>query len=259
MDFRNLKHFLDENSERFNTPDFISDDPISIPHQFQGKQDREISGFLTAVLAWGQRPVILRNAAQLMEWMDHSPFDFILNHQPSERKPFRKFVHRTFQGDDAVYFLKALQKIYRELDGLEAVFSSAFNASKDMGETISGFKKLFLSFNAPSRTSKHLADPLSNSAAKRICMYLRWMVRKDNNGVDFGIWNNIPVSALQAPLDLHSGNIARELGLLQRKQDDWKAVTELTEMLRQFDPDDPVRYDFALYGAGVAKRYAITS
>jgi uncharacterized protein (TIGR02757 family) len=252
-----IKPLLDEQFERFNVHKFINDDPISIPHRFSTKEDREIIGFLTATLAWGQRPVILRNALKLAEWMDHSPAAFILHHSAAERKPFSKFVHRTFNGIDAVYFIKALQKLYLLHNGLEQSFASAYQETNDTALAIHNWRKLFLSFNAPARTSKHFADPLSNSSAKRICMYLRWMVRKDNGGVDFGIWDSISPSLLYAPLDLHSGKTARELGLLKRKQDDWKAVAELTENLRLLDPQDPVKYDYALYGLGVSTRYAI--
>ena len=252
---KNLKEFLDEQTALFNVHSFIPNDPISIPHRFKGKEDREIAGFLTAILAWGQRPVILRNAGQLMEWMENSPADFIRNHSPTERKPFRKFVHRTFNGEDTVYFLKALQQLYRNHEGMEGSFASCLTTTAGTAEAIHTWRKLFLSFKAPTRTSKHFADPLSNSSAKRICMYLRWMVRKDPAGVDFGIWKTVSPAVLYAPLDLHSGKIARELGLLTRKQDDWRAVEELTANLRKFDPSDPVKYDFALYGTGIALRY----
>ncbi|MBL7922782.1 MAG: TIGR02757 family protein [Bacteroidia bacterium] len=246
-----LKSFLDEKAEAFNRPFFIEKDPISIPHRFSQKEDREISGFLTALLAWGQRPVILRNSLEMMRRMDQAPFDFILHHRSSERRQFADFVHRTFNGEDAIYLLKSLQQVYREKGGLENIFSLHMKEHKDLGQAISAARSTLLSFQAPARTSKHIADPLRNSSAKRICMFLRWMVRKDRNGVDFGIWKGIQPKDLYCPLDLHSGRMARSLGLLQRKQDDWKAVTELTLALRRLDAMDPVKYDFALYGLGV--------
>ncbi|MFM9055069.1 MAG: TIGR02757 family protein [Bacteroidota bacterium] len=251
-----LHSFLDEQADRFNRPDFIADDPISIPHLFSKKEDVEIAGFLTATIAWGQRPVILKNALQLVERMDMAPGSFIREHSVQERKRFNSFVHRTFNGIDLCYFIKALQQLYNNEQGLEGCFGSSFQEyDSDMGATISDVKRKFMRFRPQIRTGKHFADPLRNSSAKRINMFLRWMVRKDNRGVDFGIWNSIPASALHIPLDLHSGTVARELGLLNRKQDDWKAVTELTHRLRTLDASDPVRYDFALYGTGVFNRY----
>lgn len=249
-----LKDFMDEQVRHFNTPDFIPNDPVCIPHLFTTREDREISGFMTALIAWGQRPAILKNARALMQRMDNAPAAFILNHQPAERKAFRDFVHRTFQGTDTGYLLKALQLCYRHSSGLEGMFTRAFHETQEIGASITLVRQQLLSFSAPGRFAKHLADPSRNSAAKRINMFLRWMVRKDQAGVDFGLWKEIPPSALCCPLDIHSGRIARQLGLLDRKQDDWKAVNELTERLRLLDPDDPVKYDFALFGTGVKEK-----
>lgn len=249
-----LKDFLNEKVRHYNTPDFIQDDPISIPHLFSLKEDREIAGFFTALISWGQRPVILKNARLLMLRMDDRPADFIHHHSPRERKMFSDFVHRTFQGADAVYLLKALQSCYRQQKGLEQLFTEAWEASGDLGISITAVRATLLGFSAPERFRKHLADPSNNASAKRINMFLRWMVRKDKNGVDFGIWKKIPPSALYCPLDIHSGRIARQLGLLKRKQDDWKAVSELTSNLRLLDPADPVKYDFALFGIGVNEK-----
>ena len=249
-----LKYFLDEQVRHFNTPDFIPVDPISIPHLFSEKEDREISGFFTALIAWGQRPVILKNARQLMERMDNRPADFIYHHSTKERKSFGDFVHRTFQGTDAVYLLKALQLSYSNHQGLEALFTAAWKETGDIGQSISRVRSQLLSFSAPDRFRKHLADPSKNASAKRLNMFLRWMVRTDGSGVDFGIWKNIPASALYCPLDIHSGRVARSLGLLDRQQDDWKAVVELTGRLRKLDPKDPVKYDFALFGIGVNEK-----
>lgn len=250
-----LQSFLDEKVLQFNTPLFIEDDPISIPHSFKTKEDIEISGFLTALIAWGQRPVILRNARQFMERMDDRPCEFVLEHSLSERKKFGNFVHRTFNGDDAIYLLKALQYTYRHEQGLEGLFTKHYTATGTIAGTISGARTQLLSYSSPSRTAKHLADPLRNSSAKRLCMYLRWMVRKDNCGVDFGIWKKIPASALCCPLDLHSGRVARTLSLLKRTQDDWKAVEELTARLRRMCPEDPVKYDYALFGLGAIEGF----
>jgi uncharacterized protein (TIGR02757 family) len=250
-----LKELLDSLVHRFNIPEFIENDPISIPRSFTRKEDIEISGFLTALIAWGQRPVILRNARQLMERMDDAPFDFILHHSATERRKFSVFCHRTFNGTDAIFFLRALQAIYRSAGGLEGVFTSAYNTNGDLGSAISAVRDTFMSLRCPKRSRKHFADPMRNAAAKRINMFLRWMVRKDSSGVDFGLWVGIPTSALYCPLDLHSGKTARHLGLLDRNQDDWKAVQELTENLSKLDPKDPVRYDFALYGWGLHERY----
>lgn len=255
MDPEGLKDFLEGKVSLYNRPSFIETDPISIPHRFSSREDREISGFLTALLSWGQRPVILRNCHSMLERMDLEPHDFILNHSPKERMRFTDFIHRTFNGEDAKYLVRALQIIYREKGGLEGIFSSQYQTIGSMAGTISGVRSLLLSYGAPQRTFKHIADPLKNSSAKRINMFLRWMVRKDKGGVDFGIWREIPSSALCCPLDLHSGRVARMLGLLTVKQDNWKAVDELTGNLRMLDPADPVRYDFALYGLGINERF----
>lgn len=245
-----LKDFLEEQVNRYNRQDFIAPDPISIPHQFREKEDIEISGFITALLAWGQRPVVLRNAWKLMERMDLAPAAFVREHTHRERQGFRDFVHRTFNGADAICLLKALQEVYREDDGLEGAFTRAWQTEQDMGKAIHRVRNRMLK-GTPARFARHLADPLAGSAAKRICMFLRWMVRRDACGVDFGLWKEIPPPALYCPLDLHSGRVARELGLLQRRQNDWKAVQELTATLSRFDAADPVKYDFALFGLGV--------
>jgi uncharacterized protein (TIGR02757 family) len=246
-----LKEFLEEKVMQFNTISFIEEDPISIPHLFHQKEDREIAGFLTALIAWGQRKVILKNAHEMMRRMDEQPYDFIYHHTSKERKSFSDFVHRTFNGVDAMYLLKALQSLYTSKSSLEDVFSEGIQQKKDLSVAIHAARTKILSFAAPGRTGKHIADPLRNSSAKRICMYLRWMVRNDKTGVDFGIWKKIKPKDLYCPLDIHSGRVARTLGILDRKQDDWKAVTELTINLRKLDKNDPVKYDFALFGLGV--------
>lgn len=247
-----LREFLEEKYRQYNRPEFIETDPISVPHLFTQKEDREIIGFLTATLAWGQRPTILRNARQLALWMDDAPHEFILSFTSKDLKPFQSFVHRTFNGTDAVFFLKSLQRIYRQYGSLEYVFAEGLRENNhSLAYGIHHFRNKFFTLQHASRTEKHIADPLRNSSAKRICMFLRWMVRKDKSGVDFGIWNTLSAAWLQPPLDLHSGATARNLGLLTRNQNDWKAVEELGENLRKLDPDDPVKFDFALYGLGV--------
>lgn len=234
---------------RYNSTAFIESDPVSIPHRFSKNDDREISGFLASTISWGQRPVIIRNALSLLERMDNQPTDFIRNHSPSDRKQFSNFVHRTFNGTDCIYYLKALQNIMNRYGSLEKSF--LISDSTNISERISNWRKLFFSFNAPTRSRKHFGDPLMNSASKKFCMYLRWMVRKDQHGVDFGIWKTIKPSELCIPLDIHSARAARELGLLTRNINDWKAVTELTENLKKFNADDPVRYDYALFGLSI--------
>jgi uncharacterized protein (TIGR02757 family) len=242
---KELHSFLEENYERYNRPDFIPSDPVSVPHLFSKKQDIEIAGFLSATIAWGQRPVILRNANELMRRMDLAPYDFILNHTTKERARFSTFKHRTFNGTDCVFFMKSLQHIYRKHRSLEAVFKGS-----DVRSALINFRKIFFSIPHPARTEKHVSDPEVNSAAKKLNLFLRWMVRKDDRGVDFGIWKNLSPKNLMCPLDVHSGNVARKLGLLARKQNDWKSVEELTSRLRAFDPNDPVKYDFALFSIG---------
>jgi len=249
-----LKDFLDEQAALYNQPNFIEDDPISIPHLFSKKEDQEIAGFIAAILAWGQRKTILKNCRSLFTLMDLAPHDFIKNHTIKDRKPFKAFVHRTFNGIDLIYFLAALQQIYQQPQGLEGVFMQALQSTDSIGAAISEWKKLFFTLPHQLRTEKHFADPLKNSSAKRICMYLRWMIRQDKNGVDFGIWKQCSPSILNAPLDIHSGRVARHLGLLERKQDDWKAVVELSDNLRLLNPTDPCVYDFALFGIGVNEK-----
>lgn len=245
-----LKAFLDAKVVQYNNPKFIESDPIQIPHQFNIKQDIEIAGFLTATIAWGNRKSIINNASRLMELMDHAPYDFVLNHQETDLDKFLPFVHRTFNGDDCVQFIKSLQHLYKHHNGLEAVFAK--HAEKDsLQKSISHFKTTFFEVDHLARTQKHVSDPLKNSAAKRINMFLRWMVRNDKTGVDFGIWNSLSPSQLSCPLDVHSGNVARKLGLLKRKQNDAKALLELDTALRKLDAKDPVKYDFALFGLGV--------
>ena len=249
-----LKSFLDERVDKYNSPSFIENDPISIPHRYTKKQDIEISGFWIAMLSWGLRKTIINKGLQLMELMDHAPHDFILNHEEKDRQAFLAFKHRTFNDIDTLYFLEFLQYHFRKHKSLEDAF--LFNNKKFTAkESITDFHNYFFSLEtAPSRTRKHVASPAKKSTAKRLNMFLRWMVRKDNNGVDFGIWNKIPSSELMMPLDVHVDKVARHLGLLSRKQTDWQTVEELTNNLKEFDSQDPVKYDYALFGIGILEK-----
>ena len=249
-----LKEFLDEKVVQYNNTKFIESDPIQIPHQFSLKEDIEISGFLTSTIAWGNRKSIINNSKKMMELLDNSPYDFIINHKDHELEKLQPFVHRTFNGYDFIQFIKSLQNIYLNHNGLEAIFAKNVS-NNSLQNSISKFKEVFFEIEHLPRTKKHVSDPLKGSAAKRINMFLRWMVRKDHTGVDFGIWNHLTPSLLSCPLDVHSGNVARKLGLLKRKQNDAKALAELDVNLRKLDVTDPVKYDFALFGLGVFEKF----
>ncbi|MEM7370431.1 MAG: TIGR02757 family protein [Bacteroidota bacterium] len=248
-----LQLLLDKTCLLYNTPDFIRDDPIQIPHQFSRKEDIEISGFLTALIAWGRRDIIIRNAQRLITLMDGEPYQFVMEFEEQDLAPFRTFVHRTLNGEDCIGLLQSLQYVYQQQGGLEAIFSRPMNAQiDDVCPAILHARSYLLGHAAMlARTHKHIANPSKGSSAKRINMFLRWMVRKDDKGVDFGLWKSILPRQLICPLDVHTGTIARKLGLLDRKQNDWKAAKALTQTLQQFDPDDPVRYDYSLFGMGV--------
>ncbi|MCK4562205.1 MAG: TIGR02757 family protein, partial [Flavobacteriaceae bacterium] len=249
-----LKEFLDIKVLEYNKPDFIESDPIQIPHQFTLKEDIEISAFLTATIAWGKRKMIINNANKILNYMGNSPYDFIMNHNDNHLDKIEGSIHRTFNAIDFQFFIKSLQNIYKNHQGLEATFSK--HAQKEtLQPAIHQFKKVFFEIEHPNRTQKHISDPLKNSAAKRINMFLRWMVRNDNTGVDFGIWKTLSPSQLSCPLDVHSGNVARKLGILNRKQNDAKALFELDTNLRKLDIKDPVKYDFALFGLGVFENF----
>lgn len=254
MKTADLKSFLDHKVYEYNRPEFIETDPIQIPHLFKVKEDIEIAGFLTATIAWGNRKSILKNSSQMMELFDNSPYDFIVNHKERDLISLENFVHRTFNGSDLQYFVLSLRNIYTKYSGLENIFTQ-YAHQNNLQQSIHEFKKIFFELPHLSRTQKHVSDPLKNSAAKRINMFLRWMVRKDPANVDFGLWAKLKPSQLSCPLDVHSGNTARKLGLLKRKQNDAKAVMELDKSLRKLDPKDPVRYDFALFGLGVFEKY----
>lgn len=252
-----IQEFLENAYDQYNRPEFIEADPISLPHLFSKKQDIEIIGFWVAMLAWGQRKTIINKGKLLIDLMGGSPHDFIVNHSEEERKPFLDFKHRTFQATDTLYFLEFLQNFYKKNDSLEKAFAEKMSSKDITTENgLIGFHEQFFSLpDAPHRTRKHIATPARKSSCKRLNMFLRWMVRKDDRGVDFGIWSEIKPSQLLIPLDVHVDRVARKLGLLTRKQTDWKSVLELTAELRKFDPNDPVKYDFSLFGAGVLDKY----
>ncbi len=249
MNFEELKDYLDFKADQYNNPNFIETDPIQIPHRYKIKEDIEISGFLAATIAWGNRKMIINSATKMMDAMGNNPYDFVMNASNNQIDAIDTIVHRTFNSEDFRYFIKSLRNIYEQHDGLENVFSA--NNSTNLQNRISEFKKIFFELDHPLRTTKHISDALKGSSSKRINMFLRWVSRKDTNGVDFGIWNAVSPSELSCPLDVHSGNVARALGILNRKQNDQKALMELDEALRKFDPRDPVKYDFALFGLGV--------
>ena len=249
-----LKDFLDEKVIQYNNFDFIESDPVQIPHLFSIKEDIEIAGFLSATIAWGNRKMIIKNSHRMMDLMGNAPYDFVMSHTENDLQRLETFVHRTFNGQDFASFIRSLQHIYKNHGGLETVFTqdqSQGIATASTQRGIHEFKKIFFEIPHQYRTQKHISDPLNNSAAKRINMYLRWMIRQDNKGVDLGIWKSISPAALSCPLDVHSGNVARKLGLLIRKQNDGKALAELDLQLRILDSADPVKYDFALFGLGV--------
>jgi uncharacterized protein (TIGR02757 family) len=255
LSFCELRNFLEEKHDQYNNPSFIPSDPISIPHRFDLRHDREISGFLVAAIAWGRRDLILRSGNILLEAMDNAPYEFVMSAGKNDMKRVSGFVHRTFNGTDCSFFMKGLRHIYSDFDSMEDVILEGMSQPGSLKEGISHLREYFFCENHEKRTEKHFADVTGGAAGKRFNMFLRWMVRKDNRGVDFGIWKKIDPSVLYIPLDLHSGNTARKLGRLTRKMNDWKAVEELTYVLREFDPADPVKYDFALFGLGVFERF----
>ena len=251
----NIQSFLNQKVHSFNHSSFIETDPIQVPALFTTKENIEIAGFLAATLAWGQRPTIIRNALKLIGMMQNNPIEFLLHTPEEEWDEFRDFRHRTFNGTDCIYFLKALRNIYRNHGGLEQVFTTGFQKEETIFSALVYFRKVFFELEHDHRTEKHVSDVLKGASAKRLNMYLRWMVRNDQTGVDFGIWKQIPSSALMLPLDVHTGNVSRKLGLLTRTQNDWRAVEEISSKLREFDPNDPIKYDFALFGLGAFEKF----
>ena len=252
LNFEELKSFLDEKADRYNTPDFIENDPIQIPHRFSLKQDVEIAGFLAATISWGNRKSIIKSAEKMLEIMGNSPYDFVISHTEKDLESFQdKSIHRTFNGEDFAYFIRQFRRIYKENESLENLFMLKDQETSFL-HAIERFRNEFLGAER-HRSHKHVSSPYKNSSAKRIIMFLRWMVRKDKHGVDFGIWENIDQKYLSIPLDVHTGNISRKLELIQRTQNDWKTVAELDTAVRKFDENDPAKYDFALFGLGVTK------
>lgn len=249
-----IRNYLERKTQEYNRPEFIAADPISVPHLFSSKEDREIAGFLAATIAWGQRPTIVKNGMRLMEMMSHSPHEFVMHAGQTDLKKLKPFVHRTFNSIDLISFILCLRNLYATHGGMEKVFHSSLQESGNMMDAITLFRTAFFAGKHSVRSEKHVSNPAKGSSAKRINMFLRWMVRKDSNGVDFGIWKSIPPSALMIPLDVHVGNVARSLGILTRSSDDRKAVEELTSALRKFDKNDPVKYDFALFGVGISEK-----
>jgi len=256
MDQRdNIQSFLDQKVLSFNHSTFIETDPIQVPALFTTKENIEIAGFLAATLAWGQRPTIIRNALKLITLMNNNPIKFLMNTPEDEWDVFQNFKHRTFNGTDCIYFLKSLKNIYKNYGGLEQVFSDGFRNGNTIFSALTHFRNVFFELEHEHRTEKHVSNVENGAAAKRLNMYLRWLVRNDKSGVDFGLWKQIPASALMLPLDVHTGNVARKLGLLTRTQNDWRAVEEITAKLREFDAEDPIKYDFALFGLGVFEKF----
>ncbi len=247
-----VAELLEQLYERYNTPEFVAEDPISVPHRYERREDREIAGFMSATIAWGNRRAIVKSAHRMMEYMDDAPYDFVCGASEEELARLSSYVHRTFNGGDFRDFVLALRSICERYGGVGNLFEESFEESGSMAHTFARFRREFFVTPHETRCEKHLSSIERGAACKRLCMYVRWMVRRDGRGVDFGMWDKIPTSALYMPLDLHSGNIARLLGLLSRKQNDWRAVEELTAKLREFDVEDPVKYDFALFGAGIS-------
>ncbi len=255
MNHEELKEFLDLKVKEYNTSNFIPDDPVSVPHRFKKKQDIEIAGFIAAVFAWGQRKTIINKSVEFLELMDNDPHSFVLNHSAKDLKPFLNFKHRTFNPTDALYFIHFFNWFYSNNESLEQAFIVKLNDVTIEGGLINFFDTFFSLPDHPNRTKKHVPTPARKSACKRINMYLRWMVRDDNCGVDFGLWKKIQPSQLVCPCDLHVDRVARKLGLIKRKQTDWLTALELTESLRKLDSNDPVKYDFALFGLGVMEKF----
>ncbi len=244
-----IKSFLDEKFDLYNREEFIASDPILIPKQFTLKEDIEIAAFMSAAIAWGQRPTIIKNAVKLMDLMENQPYYFLM--QNNDFSMFADFKHRTFNGEDCIFFLKSLKNIYQNCGGLETVFTKGYQQNGSIKEALSYFRQHFFAIDYPERSQKHISNVAKKSAAKRLNMFLRWLVRNDNRGVDFGLWKQINPANLMLPLDVHTGNVSRKLGLLTRKQNDWQAVEEVTQNLRKFDASDPIKYDYALFGLGI--------
>ncbi len=253
MNQHDIKSFLDEKVQQYNAPAFIESDPISVPKKFTRKEDIEIAGFIAATISWGQRKAILKAAENILQWIHYEPYDFILNGDMDSIP--EGAVYRTFNGEDLRYILLGLRNLYQHHEGLEAVFTKGYQKNYSIKESLIYFREVFTSYKEPGRTGKHIANTEKGSSSKRLNMFLRWMVRRDPMGVDFGIWNQISASDLMLPLDVHTGNVGRKLGMLIRKANDWKAVEEITSVLSSYDINDPVKYDYALFGLGVFEKF----
>ena len=249
-----LKAFLDEKTRRYQQPGFLETDPIQIPHSFDQKEDIEVSGFLTATIAWGNRLSIIRSGRRMMALMDQAPYDFVMNASEEELSRMEGFVHRTFNGMDLKGFTLSLRHLYLAHGGMENLFVH-YSSPEGLQEAIAKVRAHFFEIPHTKHSEKHFSDPSRGSAAKRINMFLRWMVRPAHTGVDFGLWKELSPAQLSCPLDVHSGKVARALGLLKRNQNDARAVAELDAALRKLDPEDPVKYDFALFGLGVFEKF----
>lgn len=244
---KDLKKFLDEKLENLNSHEFITNDPICVPHSFSKKEDIELSAFLTSSLAWGNRKIIINKSLHLMKLMDNQPYDFIINASNKEIKSLKKFVHRTFNGNTTIDFIFSLKNILNNFHNLENVFTTLYEKYNDLKVVLIEFRYLFTKTFKDKNSFRHISSPENNSASKRLNLFLKWMIRKDEKNIDFGLWKTIPMSKLYIPLDIHTGNTARKLGILKRKQNDWKAVEELTSFLKKLDENDPIKYDFALF------------
>lgn len=256
MKSQQLKEYLDAKAAYYNQPAFVDGDPICIPHRYGKLQDIEIAGLFAAIFAWGNRTTIINKCTELMELFDDAPYDFVKNHQPKDRMRLINFKHRTFNGNDLMYFVEFLQHYYQNITSLEFAFSGHMDPEDtDVEKALTGFQQMFFTMEHPEHTRKHISTPASNSACKRLNMFLRWMVRQDENGVDFGLWNYISPAQLVCPMDVHVSRVATRLGLIDSPDANWNTAVELTERLRELDPEDPVKYDFALFGLGVIEKY----
>ena len=255
MSHEQLRELLEELHNKFNCEEFIEADPISVPHSFTLTHDREIAGLLASTIAWGNRKAIVKSAHRMMRYMDNAPYDFVVNASEHELEQLSTYVHRTFNGEDFKDFVRGMRHVITRWGSIGGFFEERYEATGDLRIVLSEFRKEFHSVEHNAHSEKHMSSIDKGAACKRLCMYLRWMVREDDRGVDFGLWRKIPMSALYMPLDIHTGRMGRSLGLLNRKQDDWKAVEELTATLRNFDENDPVRYDYSLFGVGISRMF----
>ena len=246
-----LRDLLEHLHDQYNRPEFIENDPISVPHSFTSRENREVAGLLASTIAWGNRKAIVKSAHRMMQYMDNAPADFVRNASEGELARLGSYVHRTFNGEDFKDFVRGVRGMFERFGGIGEFVESRYEATGSMAQVLSDFRREFFACDHNSHCEKHLSSIDKGAACKRLNMYFRWFVRRDERGVDFGEWRKVPMSALYLPLDVHTGNMGRALGLLSRRQSDWKATVEITESLREFDAEDPVRFDFSLFGAGI--------